>query len=117
MPGRSLAWKFPQLIFVNSMSGLFQKGVPLEFIARVFETMKAAHWHRFQVLTKRSDRLLELSPALPWPENVWMGVSVENEDYVSRIDDLRKTGASVKFLSLEPLLGSLPQLKLNGIDW
>lgn len=117
MLGTPLRWKSPQLIFVNSMSDLFQKGVPLEFIARVFDTMKAAHWHRFQVLTKRSDRLLELNPYLPWPESVWMGVSVENEDYVSRIDDLRKTSARIKFLSLEPLLGPLPQLKLKGIDW
>jgi protein gp37 len=117
MLGKPLRWKSPQLIFVNSMSDLFQEGVPLEFIARVFDTMKASHWHRFQVLTKRSDRLLELSPSLPWPGNVWMGVSVENEDYACRIDDLRKTGASVKFLSLEPLLGPLPKLELKGIDW
>jgi len=112
-----LRWKSPQLVFVNSMSDLFQKGVPLDFIARVFETMSAAHWHRFQILTKRSDRLLELSPSLPWPENIWMGVSVESQEYTLRIDDLRRTGARVKFLSLEPLLGPLPQLNLDGIDW
>src|SRR6267143_966617 len=98
MLGTPLRWKSPQLIFVNSMSDLFLKSVPSEFITRVFDTMKAAHWHRFQVLTKRSDRLRELSPYLPWPENVWMGVSVENEDYVSRIEDLRRTGAHIKFL-------------------
>jgi len=79
--------------------------------------MNRAHWHRFQVLTKRANRLAELSPEINWPTNVWMGVSVENSDYVDRIDDLRSTGAHVKFLSLEPLLGPLPKLKLRGIDW
>src|ERR1051326_336516 len=112
-----LKWKRPQMIFVNSMSDLFQDGVPLEFIQRTFATMRAAHWHQFQVLTKRSNRLLELSPQLDWPANVWMGVSVENTNYTFRIDDLRKTAASVKFLSLEPLLGPLPNLDLTGIDW
>ncbi len=87
-----LKWKRPQRIFVNSMSDLFQVGVPLDFIQRVFETMRTAHWHQFQVLTKRSDRLLELSPLIDWPPNVWMGVSVENDQYTFRIDDLRKTG-------------------------
>jgi protein gp37 len=112
-----LKWKKPQIIFVNSMSDLFQEGVPIEFVQSVFETMKAAHWHQFQVLTKRADRLLEINDQLAWPENVWMGVSVENERYQGRIDDLRKTGAAVKFLSLEPLLGPLPKLNLKGIDW
>jgi protein gp37 len=112
-----LKWKKPQVIFVNSMSDLFQDGVPLEFIQRAFETMRTAHWHQFQVLTKRSERLLEVSPKLEWPPNVWMGVSVENSDYTYRIDDLRKTDAAVKFLSLEPLLGELPNLNLTGIDW
>jgi protein gp37 len=112
-----LRWKSPQLVFVNSMSDLFQKGVPLEFILRVFDTMRSAHWHVFQVLTKRSDRLLELSPRLDWPSNVWMGVSVENEKYTFRIEHLRETTAKTKFLSLEPLLGPLPRLNLNGIDW
>jgi protein gp37 len=112
-----LQWKKPQTVFVNSMSDLFHKDVPLEYIQRVFDVMRRAHWHRFQVLTKRADRLADLSPAIDWPENVWMGVSVENADYVDRIDDLRKTGAHVKFLSLEPLLGPLPKLKLKGIDW
>jgi hypothetical protein len=102
---------------VNSMSDLFHKDVPLEYIQRVFDVMRRAHWHRFQVLTKRADRLAELSPEIEWPENVWMGVSVENANYVDRIDDLRTTGAAVKFLSLEPLLGPLPKLKLKGIDW
>jgi protein gp37 len=112
-----LKWKKPQVIFVNSMSDLFQEGVPLDFIQRVFATMRAAHWHQFQVLTKRSERLLELNPLINWPSNVWMGVSVETQKYTFRIDDLRKTSAAVKFLSLEPLLGPLPGLDLEGIDW
>ncbi len=112
-----LTWTKPRLIFVNSMSDLFHDRVPLDYIQRVFEVMRKASWHTFQVLTKRSERLAELSPKLDWPSNVWMGVSVENEDYVSRIDDLRLTSATVKFLSLEPLLGPLPNLKLPNIDW
>ena len=114
---KPLHWRTPQLIFVNSMSDLFQDGVPVEFIQSVFRTMRLSHWHLFQVLTKRSERLLELNEVLDWPPNVWMGVSVETAKYVSRIDDLRKTGAAVKFLSLEPLLGPLPGLNLHGIDW
>ncbi|NQU10056.1 phage Gp37/Gp68 family protein [bacterium] len=112
-----LRWKKPQTIFVNSMSDLFHKEVPFEFIQRMFEVMHRAFWHRFQVLTKRSDRLAELGPRLKWPDNIWMGVSVENADYTFRIDQLRSTAAKTKFLSLEPLLGPLPQLKLAGIDW
>ncbi len=112
-----LHWKKPQTVFVNSMSDLFHKDVPPAFIQRVFEVMKRASWHRFQVLTKRSDRLLELSPVLPWETNVWMGVSVESEDYTYRIDHLRQTSAATKFLSLEPLLGPLRRLDLSGIDW
>jgi protein gp37 len=112
-----LTWKQPKLIFVNSMSDLFHKDVPLVFIERVFDVMRQASWHQFQVLTKRSDVLLNLSPRLNWPENVWMGVSVENQTYDFRIDDLRNTGAHVKFLSLEPLLGALPRLNLRRIDW
>lgn len=112
-----LHWAKPQTIFVNSMSDLFHDDVPLEFIQMVFATMSKAHWHRFQVLTKRSRRLLSISDRLTWPANVWMGVSVENADYIERIDELRDTGAMVKFLSLEPLLGPLLNLKLNGIDW
>ncbi len=112
-----IRWKRPQTIFVNSMSDLFHRDVPLEYIHRVFDVMRRAPWHRFQVLTKRADRLAELSPEIEWPENVWMGVSVENSDYVDRIDDLRSTGAAVKFLSLEPLLGPLQALKLKHIDW
>jgi len=112
-----LSWKKPQRVFVNSMSDMFHKDVPLAFIQRAFDVMRRASWHQFQVLTKRSDRLLELSPSVAWPGNVWMGVSVERQDYVSRIDDLRGTGAAVKFLSLEPLLGPLRELRLAGIDW
>jgi len=112
-----LSWKKPQIIFVNSMSDLFHEEVPLEFIQKVFDVMNQAHWHIFQVLTKRSKRLLELNPYLHWPPNVWMGVSVENSDYTFRIDHLRQTDARIKFLSLEPLLGPLPHLNLTNIDW
>jgi len=112
-----LNWKKPQTIFVNSMSDLFMKEVPKGFILKVFEVMRKAHWHTFQVLTKRSERLLELSPELKWAPNIWMGVSVENQDYTYRIDHLRETGASTKFLSLEPLLGQIPNMNLEGIDW
>ena len=112
-----LAWMRPQTIFVNSMSDLFHDGVPFEYIQKVFAVMKAAHWHRFQVLTKRSRRLSELDHLLEWPSNVWMGVSVENDKVAHRAADLRSTGAKVKFLSLEPLLGPLPSLELRGIDW
>jgi protein gp37 len=112
-----LTWSKPVNVFVNSMSDLFHKDVPTEFIIEVFNVMNQASQHRFQVLTKRSERLAALSPMLPWPSNVWAGVSVENSKYMYRIDDLRKTGAHVKFLSLEPLLGPLPGLDLAGIDW
>jgi protein gp37 len=112
-----LAWRRPRVVFVNSMSDLFHRDVPLSFIERVFDVMRRASWHTFQVLTKRSDRLLELSPYLPWSPNVWMGVSVESAKYVFRVDHLRKTAAAVKFLSLEPLLGPLDALDLGGIDW
>jgi len=112
-----LRWRKPQTIFVNSMSDLFHKDVPLEYIRRTFEIMKLAHWHRFQVLTKRSERLSALSGQLHWPANVWMGVSIETDKYCFRADHLRKTAAWVKFLSLEPLLGPLPSLDLTDIDW
>lgn len=112
-----LKWKKPQTIFVNSMSDLFLKDVPLGFINKVFEVMNRAHWHTFQVLTKRGDRLLEVSRKLPWSENIWMGVTVENGDYVHRVDCLRETGSYIKFLSIEPLLGPIPNLNLDGIDW
>jgi len=112
-----LRWKTPQRIFVNSMSDLFHADVPLSYIKDVFDVMRRAYWHQYQVLTKRSERVLELSPKLNWQPQIWMGVSVENADYVHRIDDLRKTGAHVKFLSLEPLLGPLQKLNLRGVDW
>ncbi|NOZ00036.1 MAG: phage Gp37/Gp68 family protein, partial [Chloroflexi bacterium] len=114
---KPLEWKRPQVIFVNSMSDLFHKDVPMDFIQDVFSVMREAHWHKFQVLTKRAERLAELSPQIGWPENVWMGVSVENNDYTFRIDYLRETGAKTKFLSLEPLLGPLPNMNLSGINW
>jgi len=114
---RPLEWKKPQMIFVNSMSDLFHQDVPLDFIERVFDVMRRATWHTFQVLTKRSRRLYALNCEIDWPANVWMGVSVENSDYAFRIDHLRQTDARVKFLSLEPLLGPLPALNLCGIDW
>src|SRR5687767_70927 len=112
-----LRWKKPQTIFVNSMSDLFHVDVPLDYVRRVFDVMRRAHWHQFQVLTKRSDRLAELDSDLEWAPNIWMGVSVESDKYRSRIDDLRSTHATLKFLSLEPLLGPLHQLNLRGIDW
>ncbi|HEX9020061.1 MAG TPA: phage Gp37/Gp68 family protein [Nitrospirota bacterium] len=112
-----LKWKKPQTIFVNSMSDLFLKDVPLSFIGKVFDVMNRAHWHTFQVLTKRAGRLLELSRELPWASNIWMGVTVENKDYVHRIDCLRETGAYIKFLSVEPLLSAVPNMNLDGIDW
>ncbi len=110
-------WTAPRMIFVNSMSDLFHEDVPATFIRDVFDTMRRAYWHTFQVLTKRSDRLAQLSRELDWPGNVWMGVSVENQAFISRINHLRTTPARVKFLSLEPLLGPLPNLDLEGIDW
>lgn len=112
-----LRWKKPQTIFVNSMSDMFHAEVPSEFIFRVFDVMRRANWHRFQILTKRSERLLSLSQQLPWVENIWMGVSVESDAYIHRIDHLRRTGAATKFLSLEPLLGPLDSLCLEEIDW
>ena len=112
-----LGWKKPQTIFVNSMSDLFHKDVPIAYIQRVFDVMRRAHWHRFQVLTKRAGRLAQLDSSLEWAPNIWMGVSVETEKYRSRIDDLRGTSAQLKFLSLEPLLGPLHELDLEGIDW
>jgi len=112
-----LSWKKPKTIFVNSMSDLFHDDVADEFIFETFSVMQQAHWHRFQVLTKRAERLAKLSPRINWPGNVWMGVTVENKDYVFRIDHLRDTNAKVKFLSLEPLLGPIENLDLKGIDW
>lgn len=112
-----LSWKKPSMIFVNSMSDLFHEKVPVPFIKKVFFIMSQAHWHTFQVLTKRSSRLAKLSNEIKWPSNVWMGVSVENNKYTYRIDNLRKTNAAVKFLSLEPLLGPIKKINLDRIDW
>jgi protein gp37 len=112
-----LKWKRPRRIFVNSMSDLFHKDIPFEFIQQVFRTMQRAHWHTFQILTKRSDRLMELAPYLPWPPNIWQGVSVEDERVAYRIDHLREVPAMVRFLSVEPLIGPLDNLNLEGIHW
>lgn len=112
-----LKWRLPRTIFVNSMSDLFHVDVPLEFIQRVFDTMNRCPQHTFQVLTKRGERLRELASELPWPGNVWMGVSVEDERVIDRIDDLRHTPAQTRFLSLEPLIGPLDNLNLDGIHW
>ena len=112
-----LHWRKPRMVFVNSLSDLFHKDVPADYVARVFDVMRRARWHVFQLLTKRSDRLRELDAELDWPANVWMGVTVESPKHANRIDDLRATGAQVKFLSLEPLLGPMGDLNLAGIDW
>ena len=112
-----LKWKKPRRIFVNSMSDLFHEKIELSYIQDVFSVMEKANWHQFQVLTKRAERLLEFNSKLPWPSNVWMGVSVEDKHVTDRIDALRQTDAHIKFLSLEPLLGALPNLVLDGIDW
>jgi protein gp37 len=110
-------WKRPRMIFVNSMSDLFHERVPLSFIEQVFETVRAADRHTFQILTKRHERLAELAPALDWPTNVWMGVSIENRRFVNRADFLRRVPAAVRFISAEPLLGPLEELDLTDIDW
>ncbi|OHD74921.1 MAG: hypothetical protein A2177_11150, partial [Spirochaetes bacterium RBG_13_68_11] len=110
-------WKKPRRVFVNSMSDLFHESIPIAFIEKVFDAISDATWHTFQVLTKRSGRLRSLSERLPWPRNLWMGVTVESIRHLSRIDDLRASGASLKFISFEPLLGSVPAPDLDGIDW
>jgi protein gp37 len=110
-------WKTGKTIFVNSMSDLFHEDIPGDFVQQVFATMLATPHHTYQVLTKRAERLEQLAPALAWPDNVWMGVSIENAAFQWRIDHLRRTSAVVKFLSLEPLLGPLDNLDLGGIDW
>jgi protein gp37 len=112
-----LHWKTPQTIFVNSMSDLFHENIPDQFIYDVFKVMNEASWHNFQILTKRSNNLLKITPNLNWTENIWMGVSIENQDYTYRIDNLSKTSAKIKFLSCEPLLGPLRDLDLTRIDW
>jgi len=112
-----LGWKKPQMVFVNSMSDLFHEAVPDGFIERVFEIMRRASWHTFQVLTKRAERLEALGRHLDWPPNVWMGVSVESRTQLSRVDRLRRVPATIRFLSIEPLLERLGTVDLGGIDW
>ena len=111
------AWKYPRVVFVNSMSDMFHEEVPLDFIQRVFSTILATPRHTYQILTKRSDRLLQLATKLPWPSNLWMGVSVEDERVTHRIDHLLMVPAAVRFLSCEPLIGPLDSLPLDGIHW
>nr|WP_315423353.1 phage Gp37/Gp68 family protein [uncultured Pedobacter sp.] len=111
------SWKKSKIVFVNSMSDLFHPDVPIDFIKAVFSVMNHTPQHIYQVLTKRSERLAEISNLLNWTPNIWMGVSVENEDYTYRIDDLSTTGAKVKFLSIEPLIGPVITLNLGNIDW
>jgi protein gp37 len=112
-----ITWKKPRLIFVNSMSDLFHEEVPEDFISRVFDTMNKTPHHTYQILTKRSKRLVEIAPRLNWTANIWQGVSVENETVIHRIDDLKRVSAQVRFLSLEPLIGPLCQLDLKDIHW
>lgn len=111
------SWKKPRVVFVNSMSDLFHKDIPDDFIQKVFTVMNENTQHTFQILTKRSERLRGLAPLLDWSDNIWMGVTVEDNDNVGRVDDLRRIPAAVRFLSMEPLLGPVPDLELNGIDW
>jgi len=110
-------WHKPRTIFVNSMSDLFQEEVPFDFIQRAFSTMQACPQHTFQILTKRAGRLAKLAPKLPWPRNIWMGVSVEGPRVLERVDHLRQVPAAVRFLSCEPLIGGLDKLSLSDIDW
>jgi protein gp37 len=112
-----LRWRQPRTIFVNSMSDLYHREVPETYVQQIFAIMAKATWHRFQILTKRSERLVELAPRLAWPDHIWQGVTVENTDFCHRIDHLRLVPAAVRFLSLEPLLGPLPKLDLTGIHW
>ncbi len=110
-------WKSPRTVFVNSMSDLFHEDIPFEYIQEVFKVMNDCRLHTFQILTKRTDILMEYSNYLHWSKNIWMGVTVENKNYVNRIDSLRLTDANVKFLSLEPLIGRIDKIDLNNIDW
>ncbi|MEV6691748.1 phage Gp37/Gp68 family protein [Micromonospora sp. NPDC051196] len=110
-------WREPRTVFVNSMSDLFHARVPLSYVQRVFEVIRETPWHTYQILTKRAARLAKLAPHIDWPSNVWMGVSVENDSQCVRVDHLRAVPAVVRFISAEPLLGPLPSLDLDGIDW
>lgn len=115
---KPLSWKEPRMIFVNSMSDMFHEAIPLNEIQQVFQVMRDAHWHTFQILTKRGERLLELNSEIKWAENIWMGVSVEDYERTYRIDQLRQTNAHIKFLSMEPLIGPIvSSLDLENIDW
>ncbi|MDP2871803.1 MAG: phage Gp37/Gp68 family protein [Bacillota bacterium] len=115
--GMPLLWRKPRTVFVNSMSDVFHEDVPFDFVHGIFETMEKASWHTFQLLTKRPERLLEFAREANWPDNVWAGVSVENRAYLPRLDHLREVPAAVRFVSFEPLLGSLGEINLSGIDW
>ena len=112
-----LSMKKPQTIFVCSMSDIFHKDVPDEFILKLFEVMNKAHWHTFQVLTKRAERIKELNDSITWTKNIWLGTTVESQKVIHRIDYLRESGAYIKFLSIEPLLTPINDLKLKNIDW
>lgn len=112
-----LKWKRPSKIFVNSMSDLFHKDVPDEFIFRAFEVMNRADWHIFQILTKRPSRAALMGYKLPWSENIWLGTSIESNDYVWRADKIRNIPVGIRFVSAEPLLGPIPDLNLKGISW
>ncbi|MEW5795158.1 MAG: phage Gp37/Gp68 family protein [Candidatus Zixiibacteriota bacterium] len=112
-----LKWKKPQLIFVNSMSDLFHEQIPIAYLRQIFDVMRRADWHIFQILTKRAERLAELSPRIDWPPNVWMGVTVESARFTHRIGLLRQSSAAIKWLSMEPLLSAVPDMDLAAIDW
>lgn len=112
-----LHWKKPQMIFVNSMGDLFHDSVPVKFIEQVFAVMNRANWHCYQILTKRSKNLQKANGSLPWSKNIWAGVTIENSEYLYRIDNLRKSGAFGKFISFEPLIGRVGKIDLRGIDW
>ncbi len=112
-----LKWKKPRLVFVNSMSDMFHEDVPFEFVLKIFKVMEQASHHIFQILTKRSEYMMEMSPQIRWPSNVWMGISAENSDNLYRIDHLRQTSATVKFISFEPLLGPIYNIDYTGVDW
>ena len=117
MLGVPTRWAKPRMVFVNSMGDLFHENVSTHFIRRVFQVMERTPRHTYQLLTKRADRLAEVAPALVWPRNVWMGVTVEDNEHLSRVERLREVPSAVRFLSIEPLLGRLPALNLDGIDW
>jgi len=112
-----IKWKKSRMIFVNSMSDLFHEEVHLDFIQSVFKVMNDCPQHIFQVLTKRSERIVELNQFLSWTNNIWMGVTIEHEKYLHRMKHLKQTDAKIKFISFEPLLSSIPQIELDNIDW